>query len=117
MVPFDDFVLQEMLYAYTNPSKVNTSHSWIEWVFRLRRGEQRHALELVEDWNTKRIMIAGTVPWFVSCVFGILWAVFTKDIQGAFTIASFILTGATIALALLAVISGIESSGKAHMHT
>ncbi|KIW02362.1 uncharacterized protein PV09_06184 [Verruconis gallopava] len=114
VVPFDEFVLQEMLYAYTHPSQVKTDSAWIEWVFRLRRQEQRHALELVEGWNTTRIIVAGTIPWAVSCVFGIIWAVTTKDVQGAFTIASFILTSATIVLALLAVISGIESSGRSN---
>jgi hypothetical protein len=106
-----------MLYAYTRPSEVSTSDAWIEWVFRLRRQDKRHALELVEGWNTTRIIVAGTLPWLLSCIIGIIWAVVSKDVQSAFTVASFILTSATIILALLAVISGIESSGRDRYHT
>jgi len=106
-----------MLYAYTHPSKITTSTEWIEWVFRLRRGDRRHALELVEGWDTLRIIIAGTVPWLISCIIGIAYAIRTHDVQSAFTVAGFILTSATVLLALLAVISGIESSGRASFNS
>lgn len=96
-----------------HPSKISTSTEWVEWVFRLRRGDRRHALELVEGWDTLRIIIAGTFPWLISCIVGVVYAVLTHDAQSAFTVASFILTSATVMLALLAVISGIESSGRA----
>ncbi|KAK5655824.1 hypothetical protein OQA88_5362 [Cercophora sp. LCS_1] len=64
VVPFDDFILQEMMYAYRNPDRVSSaSNDWVQWMFRLRRKEKRHALEFVEGWNTTRIAISGTVPW------------------------------------------------------
>lgn len=47
MVPFDNFVLQEMMYAYQNSGKLRSGDDWIQWVFRLRRKDTRHALEFV----------------------------------------------------------------------
>ncbi|KAL6407419.1 hypothetical protein AUP68_10251 [Ilyonectria robusta] len=112
VVPLDDFVLQEMMYAYRNPSKLESKDEWVKWVFRLRRKDKRHAIEFVEGWNTTRIAIAGTVPWLSSCLVGVIWAVIGGDIQTAFTVASFILTSSSIILALLAIISSIESAGR-----
>lgn len=132
MVPLDDFVLQEMMYAYRNPSKLKSKDEWVKWVFRLRRKDKRHAIEFVEGWNTTRIAVAGTVPWLSSCLVGVIWAVIGGDIQTAFTVASFILTSSsskssldslllsltpkanflTVILALLAIISSIESAGR-----
>ncbi|KAL8365260.1 hypothetical protein RB595_004185 [Gaeumannomyces hyphopodioides] len=111
VVPFDDFVLQEMMYAYRNPDRLSSTHDWIHWVFRLRRRDRRHALEFVEGWNTARIAISGSIPWLGSSLVGIIWAATGGDPQTAFTVASFILTSSSIILALLAIISSIESSG------
>ncbi|KAH6889392.1 hypothetical protein B0T10DRAFT_548779 [Thelonectria olida] len=112
VVPLDDFVLQEMMYAYRNPGKLGSDDDWIQWVFRLRGKDRRHALEFVEGWNTTRIAVAGTIPWLSSCLVGISWTAAGGDAQTAFTVASFILTSSSIVLALLAIISGIESSGR-----
>ena len=96
MVPFDDFIMQEMMYAYRNPDRVSgTSSDWVQWMFRLRRKDKRHALEFVEGWNTTRIAIAGTVPWLSSCLVGIIWTAMGGDAQTAFTVASFILTSSS----------------------
>ncbi|KAF4458096.1 hypothetical protein F53441_104 [Fusarium austroafricanum] len=62
VVPFDDFVLQEMMFAYRNPGRLESNDDWIQWVFRLRKKDKRHAVEFVEGWNTTRIAIAGTIP-------------------------------------------------------
>jgi hypothetical protein len=120
-------VLQEIYYAYKHPSSVTSDSAWIEWVFRLRRNNKRHALEFVEDWNSTRVTIAAAVPWLMSSLVGIIWTARGGDAQTAFTVASFILTSGTgkyihditlqpvtdfsvlVILALLAVISGIES--------
>lgn len=114
VVPLDDFVLQEMFYAYRHPNSVKTKTSWIEWVFRLRDRNKRHALEFVEGWNSTRVIIAATVPWLISCLVGVVWTAMGKDAQTAFTVAGFILTSGTVILALLAVISGIESSARGY---
>lgn len=95
MVPFDDFVLQEMMFAYLNPDKVESTDDWIQWVFRLRRREKRHAVEFVEGWNSTRIAIAGSIPWLSSCIVGIAWTAAGGNVQSAFTVASFILTSAS----------------------
>jgi hypothetical protein len=107
-----------MMYAYNHPSRLQLSPSrntqsddWIKWVFRLRRRDRRHALEFVEGWNTTRIAVAGTVPWLSSCLLGVVWTVMGGDPQTAFTVASFLLTSSSVILALLAIISSIESSG------
>ncbi|CAM1502098.1 Fc.00g040820.m01.CDS01 [Cosmosporella sp. VM-42] len=112
IVPLDDMVLQEMMYAYRNPHKLESNDEWIQWVFRLRRKDKRHAIEFVEGWNTTRIAIAGSVPWLISWLVGIIWAASRGDSQTAFTIASFILTSSSILLALLAIISSVESAGR-----
>jgi len=44
----DEFILQEMFYAYEHPERITSQTDWIEWVFRLRRRDKRHALEFVE---------------------------------------------------------------------
>ncbi|KAK1831853.1 hypothetical protein QBC39DRAFT_350311 [Podospora conica] len=120
VVPLDDFILQEMMYAYRHPNRLGrlssaSSHStddWIRWVFRLRRRDRRHALEFVEGWNTTRIAVSGTAPWLSSCLLGVVWTVMSGgDAQTAFTVASFLLTSSSVILALLAIISSIESSG------
>jgi hypothetical protein len=95
MVPFNGFVMQEVLYAYRNPSKVDTNHVWIDWVFRLRQPDKRHALEFVEGWNGTRIALMGTLPLIVSTLVGILWSVKQGDVQTGFTVAGFILTAGT----------------------
>ncbi|KAK0620419.1 hypothetical protein B0T14DRAFT_496952 [Immersiella caudata] len=96
VVPFDDFVLQEMMYAYRNPDRLfHESDDWIKWVFRLRRKDKRHALEFVEGWSTTRIAISGTIPWLASCLVGIIWTARGGDPQTAFTVASFILTSSS----------------------
>lgn len=97
VVPFDDFVLQEMMHAYSNPGKLQDldKDDWIRWVFRLRRKDRRHAVEFVEGWNTTRIAIAGSIPWLSSCIVGIAWASIGGDVQTAFTVAGFILTSSS----------------------
>ncbi|OCL04089.1 hypothetical protein AOQ84DRAFT_127113 [Glonium stellatum] len=113
IVPFDDFVLQEMMYAYKHPDTIKTDDEWIRWIFRLRRRERRHALEFVEGWSGTRIAIAGTTPWLASCLVGIIWSAARGNIQTAFTVAGFILTSSTVILAVLAIISSVESSNRA----
>jgi hypothetical protein len=112
-VPLDDFILQEMMYAYRHPNRLgrlsgSRSHStddWIRWVFRLRRRDRRHALEFVEGWNTTRIAVSGTAPWLSSCLLGIVWTVMSGgDAQTAFTVASFLLTSSSGELTSLLVL-------------
>lgn len=83
------------MYAYRNPDKLSSKDEWIQWVFRLRCKDKRHALEFVEGWNTTRIAISGTVPWLSSCLVGIIWTAMGGDAQTAFTVASFILTSSS----------------------
>ena len=87
----DDFVLQEVFYAYQNPSKITTEHEWIDWVFRLRQPDRRHAVEFVEGWNGTRIAVAGSIPLLLSTVVGIVWSVKGGGVQNAFSVAGFIL--------------------------
>jgi len=91
----DDFVLQEMFYAYRHPHTVKSETSWIEWVFKLRQPNKRHALEFVEGWNSSRIVIAATIPWLISCLVGVVWSAMGGNTQTAFTVAGFILTSGT----------------------
>lgn len=121
--------MQEVLYAYNHPSEFGSETDWIDWVqpyqkhrinlpltcrqvFRLREPDKRHALEFVEGWNGTRIAIVGTIPCVISTLIGVIWAARSGDAQTAFTVASFILTLCTVLLALLAVISGIDSKAN-----
>ncbi len=129
-MPLNDFILQELLYAYQNLLKIASEHEWIEWVFRLRQPERRHALEFVEGWNGTRIAVAGSILLVVSTVIGIAYSVKGGNIQDGFSVASFILTAGSgellhiierdiltqllVLLALLAIISQIESSSGKH---
>jgi hypothetical protein len=94
VLPLNHFILQEILFACQNPSKITTDHDWINWVFNLRKPDHRHALEFVEDWSATRIAVAGGIPWILSTVVGISWSCWThgRDIQTAFTVAGFVLT-------------------------
>lgn len=131
VVPFGEFVLQEILYAYLHPQTLPEKDEWIQWVYRLRQKDKRHAVEFVEGWNTAQIAVAGTIPWLSSCIVGIAWVAAGGDVQSAFTVASFILTSSSgwsfpmtahyfemadqeilVILALVAILSGIESSGR-----
>ncbi|KAF1972687.1 hypothetical protein BU23DRAFT_156017 [Bimuria novae-zelandiae CBS 107.79] len=95
VVPLDVFVLQEIYYAYRHPDSVTSATDWIQWVFRLRKRNKRHALEFVEGWNSTRVIIAAALPWLISCLVGIIWTATRGDAQTAFTVASFILTSGT----------------------
>lgn len=109
-VPFDEFTMQEVLYAYNHPEEFGLDETaWVEWVFRLRQPDKRHALEFVEGWNGTRIAVVGMIPCIASTLVGVTWSAMGGDVQTAFTVAGFVLTIATVLLALLAVISGIES--------
>jgi hypothetical protein len=94
-VPFNSFVLQEVYYAYQHPSKIDTDDVWIDWVFRLRQPDKRHAVEFVEGWNGARIAVAGIIPLVISTLVGIIWSIRGGDAQTSFTVAGFILTAAT----------------------
>jgi hypothetical protein len=84
-----------VLFAYLNPSSVDTDHAWIDWIFRLRQPDRRHALEFVEGWNGTRIAVAGITPMVFSTLVGIIWSARSGDVQTAFTVAGFILTAGT----------------------
>ncbi|KAH7559724.1 hypothetical protein BM1_03358 [Bipolaris maydis] len=109
VVPMDDFTLQEMFYAYQHSESIKTESEWIDWVFRLRQADRRHALEFVEGWSGFRIGLVGSVPWVAATVVGVAWTARGGDAQTAFTVAGFILTVGTSLLALLAIVSKIES--------
>lgn len=101
-------------------------------MFNLRQPDRRHALEFVEDWNGTRIAVVGSIAWLVSSLVGVLWSALGGNVQTSFTVAGCMLTsgtcesdsdssydqwktdmGAIVILALLAIFSGVESSGRA----
>ncbi|CAO2656555.1 Nn.00g053580.m01.CDS01 [Neocucurbitaria sp. VM-36] len=109
IVPLDEFTLQEIFHAYKHPSSITTDEAWIDWVFRLRQQDRRHALEFVEGWSGFRIALIGSVPWIAATIMGIVWVSRGGDAQTAFTVAGFILTVGNSLLALLAIVSKIET--------
>jgi hypothetical protein len=55
-----------------------------------------------EDWNRSRIWwFLATVFGVASLLFGILWGVLEKDIQGAFGVACWWMTGSTIFIGVI----------------
>ncbi|CAG8276302.1 unnamed protein product [Penicillium salamii] len=55
-----------------------------------------------EDWDWMRIWTVLGVAFFTpSVLFGILWGIMKQDIQGAFGVASWWMTGATIAVGIV----------------
>jgi len=72
VVPLDDFTLQEIFYAYQHPEHIKTESEWIDWVFRLRQADRRHALEFVEGWSGFRIGLIGSLPWVVATIVGVV---------------------------------------------
>ncbi|KAF2265241.1 hypothetical protein CC78DRAFT_579651 [Lojkania enalia] len=94
-VPLDEITMQEVLYAYKHAAEFGNETDWIEWIFRLRRPDERHALEFVEGWNGPRIAVVGTIPCIASMLVGVIWTARGGDAQTAFTVATFILTVTT----------------------
>ena len=78
--PLNEFVLQEVLYAYRQPSKIDTDHVWVDWMFRLRQPNRRHALEFVGEWNGTRIAVAGMTPLMFFTLVGAVWSARSGDI-------------------------------------
>ena len=95
VVPMDDFTLQEVFSAYRHPESIETESEWIDWVFRLRQADRRHALEIVEDWSGFRIGLVGSMLWVVATIVGVAWTAKGGDAQTAFMVAAFILTVGT----------------------
>jgi hypothetical protein len=87
--------MQEVLYAYNHPSEFGSETDWIDWVFRLRQPDKRHALEFVEGWDGTRIAVLGLIPCVASALIGVIWTARGGDAQTAFTVSSFILTMCT----------------------
>lgn len=91
-----DLALQELFHVYKNPSQIDQSGTdWIEWVYKLRQNDRRHALEFVEGWSGFRIAVLGSVPPIAATVVGVAWVIMAGDPQTAFTVAGFILTVGT----------------------
>ena len=80
-VPLDEFTMQEVLYAYHHPSEFGTETDWIEWIFRLRQPDKRHALEFVEGWNGTRIAVLGSLPCVASILVGVIWSARGGDVH------------------------------------
>jgi hypothetical protein len=102
-----EFALQEIFYIYQHPSSISNAtrdDEWIDWVFRLRQHDRRHALEFVEGWSGLRIALVGSVPWVSATIVGIVWVAKGGNAQTAFTVAGFILTVGTCKLSALLVV-------------
>lgn len=83
--------LEEMLHNYENPTQLKGKTEWVEWVFKLRRQNRRHALEFVEDWSGRRIAWMGFSQIVAATLVGVIWACRFGTVQDAFSVASFTL--------------------------
>ncbi|KAH0558413.1 hypothetical protein GP486_004926 [Trichoglossum hirsutum] len=108
-VELDDSVLQEIMFAYSNPEKITSSTDWVIWAFKLKQEDKRFALDFVEGWQASRFIVLGLTPWTISFLMAIVWSARGGNLQTVFTVASFVLTAASSLLALLAIVSALES--------
>ncbi|KAL4791617.1 hypothetical protein BDV19DRAFT_392963 [Aspergillus venezuelensis] len=107
-----EYVEQNILFAYRYPQKQDLGDQWIEWVYKLRQPTRRFALEFVEAWSALKILIAASAVLAISTSIGIVLAVSLNDAQTAFTIASYVLCGGSFFLAVLAIVSSVETSSS-----
>ncbi|KAI1113364.1 hypothetical protein F5Y14DRAFT_213264 [Nemania sp. NC0429] len=102
---------QLLMDCFTNPSSINPKHKFVlEQLPKRIHGElgsQNHRTEawgiyFKEGWDWAKIwwiLAAGFFP--PSLLFGILWGILKSDIQGAFGVASWWMTGAAIIVGIV----------------
>ena len=49
-------------------------------------------IQVVEGLNRLKLFACGLIVFVISLLFGIIWSAIRKDIQGGFTVASYLLT-------------------------
>jgi hypothetical protein len=68
--------------------------------------EEAWGIYYEEGWNWAKIWLFLAIGFFLpSLVFGVLWGILKRDVQGAFGIASWWMTGATIILGVIGTCS------------
>ena len=102
-----------LMHHYNNLSCINVEQIWVYNQVPKRLNEQLigqatapalgWGIHLEEDWHWVKIWNLGSALFiFGSLMFGVLWAVFKKDVQGAFGISSFWTSIFAIVLAYVA---------------
>lgn len=87
---------QEVLWNFYKPSRVKKdSFRYVDWIFKLRQEEQRHALEFVEGWSGWRVALAGSIPGMISTGVATAWALMGGELSTVFTVSSFVLAIST----------------------
>jgi hypothetical protein len=101
-----------MMQLFEDPSSLNPcADSFLQRLPKKMSGElDSNGMKMIvawgicyrEDWDWMRIWVALGVAFFPpSLLFGILWGIMRHDIQGAFGVASWWMTGATIAVGIV----------------
>ncbi|KAI9734849.1 MAG: hypothetical protein M1834_001928 [Cirrosporium novae-zelandiae] len=81
-----------------HPDK-DVSKAWTQWVHRNFNLSQvpmdgRYSLELIYDWSPIRLIVLVVFPVLFSFVVGLVYMLRTGDVSTAWTIASYVVTGA-----------------------
>ncbi|KAJ6266445.1 hypothetical protein PSV08DRAFT_230177 [Bipolaris maydis] len=101
---------QDLMHMLSSPQCIHEDETWVlDQLPKRTAGELRACVgKPAEGWGiyykegTDYNMIAFAVFLLGSLLFGILWAVLKKDIQGAFGVSSYVMTGVPILLTWMA---------------
>ncbi|KAK1751058.1 hypothetical protein QBC47DRAFT_464270 [Echria macrotheca] len=89
---------------------------WQDWIMKnLNRGNPQpaagsYSIRLVLRWDTYRISFAIMLPVFLSIIAGVTYQELTGDVQTAWSIASYVVTGVGVVAALLTLVTALGPS-------
>ncbi|KAF8247161.1 hypothetical protein K440DRAFT_644181 [Wilcoxina mikolae CBS 423.85] len=96
-------IVNQIYYEYV--TGVN-SDAWNEWIFNTI-ADQSLSIELLLGWSVVRISVVVSFPVLSSFAIGMWYMQTTGDVQTAWTIASYVITGVGVIIALFGVITAI----------
>ena len=108
-----------LLHLFTSPSCINENETWILSQLPKRTCGQLHGtpdqpaegwgIFYQEGWDMLKIVWLFIILFILgSLVFGVMWSIYQKDVQGAFGISAWWVTAGGSMLALLAIRSANE---------
>ncbi|KAL4937625.1 hypothetical protein BDV06DRAFT_226765 [Aspergillus oleicola] len=110
-----ELTLIQLFWDYKT-SKYDIGDHWLAWVdSQLNRRENKYALRLVLRWSVTRFVIWGVTPLLLSLAIG-FWYMYkphTPDadpvavVQTAWTLSSYIVTAAALAIGILAAVTQV----------
>jgi hypothetical protein len=99
-----------MMDFFTHPDGIKRDATFVLQQLPKRTCELQSSFEVTEawgiyyreDWDWLKICWVLAIGFFIpSLLFGLLWGILKKDIQGSFAVASWWMVGATILLGIV----------------